>query len=126
MVWKILFLILKGTTDRRGINLLETLWNMVEVLIDTCLRTSLKMHNVLPGFRAGRETGTAIMELKLAQELARIDQDLLFLEFLDLRKAYDTVDRYRLLITMEGGGAGASDVCNLGDFMGMPSGGAEE
>ena len=35
----------------------------------------------------------AIMELKLAQELASIDQDPIFLLFLDLRKAYDIVDR---------------------------------
>ena len=40
------------------------------------------------------------MELKLVQELARIDQNPLFLLFLDLRKAYDTMDRYRLLITL--------------------------
>ena len=46
------------------------------------------MHDVLHGFRAGKGTGTAIMELKLAQELDNIDQDLLFLIFLDLRKAY--------------------------------------
>ena len=35
----------------------------------------------------------AIMDLKLVQELASIDQDPLFLVFLDLRKAYDIVDR---------------------------------
>ena len=46
------------------------------------------------------------MELKLAQELARIDQDPLFLVFLDLIKAYDTMDRDLLLITREGYGAG--------------------
>ena len=33
------------------------------------------------------------MELKLAQDLSRVYQDPLFLVFLDLRKAYDTVDR---------------------------------
>ena len=33
------------------------------------------------------------MELKLAQELSSIDSNLLFLVFLDLWKAYGTVDR---------------------------------
>ena len=50
--------------------------------------------------------GTAIMELKLAQKLASIDQEALFLVFLDLRKAYDTMDWKRLLITLEVYGAG--------------------
>ena len=65
---------------------------MVEALIDTHLCASPKLHNVLHRFRAGRGTGTAIMELKLAQELSGIDQDPLFLVFQDLRKAYDTMD----------------------------------
>ena len=102
----ILVLIPKGTTDTRGIILLETLWKLVEALINTRLKTSLQMHDVLHGFSDGRWTGTAIMELKLAQELARIDQEPLFLVFLDLRKAYDTMDWDRLLIKMEGYGAG--------------------
>ena len=45
------------------------------------------------------------MELKLTQELASIYQYLLFLVFLDRRKAYTTMDQYQLLITLEGYGA---------------------
>ena len=41
------------------------------------------------------------MEFKLVQELASVDQDPLFLIFLDLQKAYDTVDLGRLLVTLE-------------------------
>ena len=48
----------------------------------------------------------AIMELKIDQELARIDQDHLLLVLLETRKTYDTVDRDRLLNTLEGYGAG--------------------
>ena len=36
LVWMILVLITKETTDTRGIVLLETLWKVVEALIDTC------------------------------------------------------------------------------------------
>ena len=42
------------------------------------------------------------MELKLSQDLAIIYQDPLFLVFLDLSNAYDTVDQELLLITLEG------------------------
>ena len=39
--WTVLVLIPKGNTDIRGIGLLETLWKVVEALLDTCLRASL-------------------------------------------------------------------------------------
>ena len=47
----ILVLILKRTTNTRGIGLLETLWKVVESLIDTHLCASLQMHYVFHGFR---------------------------------------------------------------------------
>ena len=37
------------------------------------------------------------MELKLAQELASVDHDPIVMVFLYLRKAYNTVDRGRLI-----------------------------
>ena len=100
--WTVLVLITKGTTKTRGISLLDTLWNVVEALINNRLLSILHMHAVLHGFRSRRGTGAAIMELKIAQELANIYQDPLFLVFLDLRKAYDTVEQDHLLITLEG------------------------
>ena len=50
--WTILVLIPKETTDTRDISLLETLWKVVEALINTRLRAILQMHNVLHEFRA--------------------------------------------------------------------------
>ena len=49
--WTVLVLISNGTTTTRGIGMLDTLWKVVEALIDTCLCTSLQMHDVLHGFR---------------------------------------------------------------------------
>ena len=49
---------------------------------------------------------TAILELKLNQELISIDQDPIFLMFLDLRKEYVTLNLFRILMTMESYGAG--------------------
>ena len=46
------------------------------------------------------------MEIKLAQELVSVEQDPLFLIFLDIRKAYDNLDRGRVLQTLMGYRAG--------------------
>ena len=46
------------------------------------------------------------MELKLVQDLELLDQDLLFLVLLYLRKAYNVLDQERLLQTLEGYGSG--------------------
>ena len=72
---------------------------MAEALIETFLGASLHMYNVLHGFRNGRKAGTAII-------ISRIDQDPIFLVCMDHRKAYNTVDRELLLVTLEGYGAG--------------------
>jgi hypothetical protein len=55
----------------------------------------------LHGFRAKRGTGTAIFEAKLFQQLAKVAQVPIFEIFLDLKKAYDTVDRERMLEILE-------------------------
>ena len=101
-----------GTTDTQCIGLLETMWKVVEALIDTRLFSIMQIHDVLHGFRDGRGTGSAITKLKLAQELSSIYQDPLFLIFLELMKDYDTVDWEHLLITLEGYGAGPC-ICGL-------------
>ena len=84
LVWKILVFIPKGNTDTRGICILETLWKVLEAIIYTCLRASIRSHNVLHGFCVGRGMGKSILELKLSQELTSINQDPLFLVFLYL------------------------------------------
>ena len=94
-------LIPKGITNTRGIGLLETLWKVVEALIDTRLRASLQFHYVLHGFRAGIGMGTAIIKLKLSPELSSVYHEPLFLVFLQLRKAYNNVYRDRLIQTFK-------------------------
>lgn len=46
------------------------------------------------------------MEINISQELESVDQDPLFLVFLDLRKIYENMDHGRLLQTLAGYGAG--------------------
>ena len=53
--------------DTHGIGLLESLWNLVEEIIDTCLRESFHLHDSLHGLSAERGTVSSILELNLAQ-----------------------------------------------------------
>ena len=52
-----------------GIEMLEVVWKVVEAVIDARIKTAVRFNDVLRVFHEGREMGTAIMEIKLAQEL---------------------------------------------------------
>ena len=110
--WAILVLIPEEVTDTRGIGLLETFCKLVEALIDTRLISIIHFRDVLHGLRDGIDTGTDVMELNIAQDIASVDHDPLFLVFLDLRKSYDTLDRESLIHTLEGYGVGPH-MCGL-------------
>ena len=51
------------------------------------LTSDIMYHDVLHGFRAGRETGTAALEAKMLQQLMSMREAVLFEVFLDLKKA---------------------------------------
>ena len=67
--------------------MLQVMWKVVEAIVDTGMKTTMKFHDILHGFRDCRGMGTATMEIKMAQELASIDQDPLLMVFLDLWKS---------------------------------------
>ena len=58
----------------------------MDAIIDTRIKTVLTFHNVLHGFRANKGTGMEIMELNMAHDISSINQDPLFLVFLNLHK----------------------------------------
>jgi hypothetical protein len=73
------------------------------------------------------------MEVKLLQQLAWVDQEPLYQIYLDLRKAYDALDRRRCLKILAGCGVGpnllrlqkkfwddAKMVCCAGGNYGLP------
>ena len=51
------------------------------------------LHDVLHSFRQGRGAGTAIIEVKLEQQLAGIFNETSFQVFIDIRKAYNSLDQ---------------------------------
>ena len=93
VTWQAVVLIPKGKGEYRGIGLVEVMWKVVAVILNCRLTSSITFHDVLHGFRAGRGTGTATLEAKLLQQLAAMREEVLYVIFLDLTKAYDALDR---------------------------------
>ena len=93
--WQTVVLIPKGKTDYRGIGLVEVMWKVVAAILNRRLTASITFHDFLHGFRAGRGTGTATLEDKLLHQLAALTEEVLYTIFLELHKAYDTLDRSR-------------------------------
>ena len=82
------------------------MWKVCSVVVICWLKRSVVLHNDLHGFRERRGTGTAMLEAKLAQKLAGITHEPLFQVLLDVRKAYDSLDRYQRLELLRGYGMG--------------------
>ena len=109
----ILVLIPKGVPDQyRGIALLEVIYKLVSAIINRRLTAQIAFHDAVHGFRVGRGTNTAIIELKLRMQLAQRTTKPLYLVFLDLKKAYDTLDRGRTLGILKGYGLG-QNLCRI-------------
>jgi hypothetical protein len=73
MCWVVTGLIPKGGGEYRGIGLLEPIWKVLERVMDIRLEKII-LHDSLHGCLAGRGTGTGIIEAKLAQQLAHLEQ----------------------------------------------------
>ena len=122
----------RNSGDFRGIGLPEVLWKVIEKVLDARF-SSIELHDYLHGFRAGRGCGTGIMEAKLVQQLAFVEQCPLYAVFIDLRKAYDAMDRGRCLDILRDCGVGekalrliarfwrdAELACRVGGYYGRP------
>ena len=81
-------------------------WKVVEAIIDNRVKAVVEYHDLMHGFISQHGTSAATLEAKLTQELACVLQVALFQVFLDLRKAYDTLDRPRALEVMAAYGMG--------------------
>ena len=103
--WQAMVMIPKVKGEFRGIGLVEVVWKLLTLILH-CQLAAIKLHDVLHGFREGRSTGTATLEAKLLQQLAAMKEEVLYVIFLDLTKAYDALDRSRTLEILKGYGVG--------------------
>ena len=83
---------------------MEVVWKVVAAILNCRFTSSIIYHDALHGFRAGRGTGTATLEANLLQKLAAMREEVLYVIFLDLTKAYNALDRSRCLEILEGYG----------------------
>ena len=79
-------LILKKGDEYPDIGIVEMLWKAVAVILDRLFTNSITYHDSLHGFRAGRGTRTATLEVKLLQHVLAMREAVLHTIFLYLQK----------------------------------------
>jgi hypothetical protein len=101
LLWVIVVLIPKGGGNYQGIGLLEPIWKVCEGVMDMQLNR-IPLHESLHGCCNGRGTGTSVMEAKLAQQLAHLEQVPFYGIFLNLKKVFDLMDCKCCLLILGG------------------------
>ncbi len=109
--WVIKVFIPKGGGDYRGIGLLKLIWKVVEGVMHHQLKVII-LNNSIHGCRNGQGAGTAIIETKLTQQLAHIEQAPFYSIILDLKKACDAMDWERCISILERCGV-EPNMCHL-------------
>ena len=129
--WVVTVLIPNGGGDYHGIGLLKPIWKVIEQVIGKWLE-AIALHDSLHSYRIGWGTGTTVIEVKLWQQLAHIKQAPFYGVFIDLKKAFNAMDRERCLLILKGHGAGpnmhrlicfwdkATNVCRASGNYGTP------
>ena len=100
----------------RGIGLIDILWKLASSIINRRLSLSICFHDGIHGFCRGRGTSTAVLETKLLMQLAVRTNVPLYQVFLDLSKAYDTLDRDKTLQILQDYGVGPRIAAALKNF----------
>ena len=90
----------------RGIGLLEVIHKLVSQVINLRMATSIEFLEEVHGFRCGRGTYTAIGETKIRLQMAVNKSETTYQVYLDLKKAYDSINRPRVLHIMRKYGVG--------------------
>ncbi len=108
-------LIPKGGGEYRGIGLLELISKVLEKVMDLRLE-AIVLHNCLHGCLALQGTGTGIIEAKLAQQFAHLEQTPFFGVFIDLRKAFDAMNCGRCLEILVLHSVGPKVICLICNF----------
>jgi Reverse transcriptase (RNA-dependent DNA polymerase) len=102
----ILVLALKPVKSFWGTALLETIYKLVSLIIHRRLPSSRQLHDAVHGLRKQRGTGTAIINVKLLLQKTQRKSEPLYMLFLDIKKAYSTLDCDRTISLLQQYGVG--------------------
>ena len=94
--------------EYRGIALLEIITKLISSSINRRISSKVIFDDALHRFRTHRGTATGILEAKLQSQLSCSQAIPYYMIILDLKKAYDTLDRGQALIVLKGYGVGAN------------------
>ena len=75
---------------------------MINTIINSHFRTAISIHDSLHGFRQEMGTGTVTVEVKMVQQMAGIFNKPLFQMFVDVKKAFVSLDRMRCMKIFQG------------------------
>ena len=81
---------------KRGLGLLETLHKLNSQITNLRMANAIIFSQDVHGFRRQRGTFTAIGEAKLRMQMATCKSKTIYQIYLDLSKAYDSIDRNRI------------------------------
>ena len=91
----------KGRGDYHGIGLLEPIWKVLKRIMDHRLNT-IELHDCLHGCCSNHGTGTKVIKAKMVQQLSYFELKPFYEVFLNLRKAFDSMDRDCCIMILEG------------------------
>ena len=94
---------------------MEPMWKVCEHIMDKRLNV-IDLHESLHRCLDRRGTGTAVIEAKLAQHLAHLEQVPFYGLFLDLKKAFNAMDWERCVMILEGYGTGPNMIRLIRNF----------
>ena len=81
----------------QGIGLLECIHKLISQIINLHLSNAVSFCKEVHRFRKKRGTFTVVGETKLTMQLATCRSDTLYQIYLDLSKAYDSIDRTKIV-----------------------------
>ena len=84
--------------------------------IDVRIDNKIPLHYINHVFRTERWKRIEILEVNIIQHIDSMETRPLHMVFIDLFKAYDTVDRIRILMILEEYGLGNNILCLLKSF----------